>query len=153
MRDIKFRAWSTLNKKMIKQEKQGDWFTPRVDTSKHKDQSLSLASVFNEKTLIVEQYTGLKDKNGIEIYEGDIFKAEILKRHPTDRHGGTYWVKALFSVEQHNGKYVGRAIKYIPSMYEPDFNNINLIGSLIEIASCKEVIGNIHQNPELVGDA
>ncbi len=62
MRDIKFRVWDIDNKRMfddclsLKNEGYQQWV------------QLSKAS----ENLIWEQFTGLTDKNGVEIYEGDI---------------------------------------------------------------------------------
>ena len=123
MREIKFRAWSTVSKKMIKQEKQGAWFDPNVDTDKHKNQSLSLAGVFNEETLIVEQYTGLKDKSGVEIYEGDIF-FDGLENCAIEWNENTASFLANDGTEKHD----------------------------ISIFCNYEVIGNIHENPELLSE-
>lgn len=89
----------------------------------------------------VDQYTGLKDNNGIEIYEGDVITNELYKREGL-----------AFVVYYDNEKGM---FKQRPFIFE---NNGKKLGNKdltlqMDSVSNKEIIGNIYENPELLGDA
>lgn len=71
MRDIKFRAWDNKGKVML------DWLCIRQSAFNRGETQLmydcfTSPSFINDCGFTLMQYTGLKDKNGKEIYEGDI---------------------------------------------------------------------------------
>lgn len=98
----------------------------------------------------VGQFTGLLDKNGKEIFEGDIVKT----------HYANCWTKYKYSIEQvvfHNGRFC--AFKEIMGCKQ--WTNIydgvpHLPQDKSYYMDSIEVVGNIHDNPELLemkGDA
>lgn len=125
MREIKFRSWDTYNKEMLEVQEldYADSYNgqPMIRTTMYND-------YFDTEDMILMQYTGLKDKNGVEIYEGDIIR--IL--------GGEY--------EQ--GFYEWNEKVCIKDFIYDGFNlmmTVNQIGN-----EALEVIGNIYDNPELL---
>ena len=111
-REIKFRAWSKESEKMM------DWiFIKSVN---------NLTKLLSLNHVIVMQFTGLTDKQGIEIYEGDIVKHV----HSSDN--------CIVEFEKESAMFLAREV------------GDETLGFGIE--DVKEVMGNIYENASLIGD-
>lgn len=126
-REIKYRVWGKAEKEYIRYP--FAWLSIF-------DSPNGLEIEENED-LIIEQYTGLTDKNGKEIYEGDIIQETIITDDTTD---GTYRYEVYWDEDT-----LCWSIKGISDI------DYHLRDDLWETNASREVIGNIHENPELLG--
>ena len=101
------------------------------------------------KTSRFYEWTGLKDKNGKEIYEGDICKVDTSQATPS---WGVDNV-AIVAVDWWNGQFVFNAHRYDFLENPDDYINFGWwVRSNEQKNELKqvEVIGNIHENPDLI---
>lgn len=123
MRQIKFRAWHIGQEKMFCVESLHleDEYYVLNDGDIYSD-------AFCVKTGDIElmQFTGLKDRNGVEVYEGDVVKYLTHTAH-------VFWSPQDFGFVHYNEVIGGYAGLSFFKGYK-DF----------------EVVGNIHQHPELL---
>jgi uncharacterized phage protein (TIGR01671 family) len=123
MRLIKFRAWDKEEKKFYYFDLQSlhgdDGGSVSVDEMFGKD-----ITSFNE----FQQFTGLKDKNGKEIYEGD-----ILSLNDYLNHTAIFWI----GYDEEDAGFSFNEVGYgqaVPAV----------------VAGRSEIIGNIYENKELI---
>jgi hypothetical protein len=117
VREIKFRAWDQRKKEYHKGiiAVSNDGVMRMLDTTEHE--------MWADTSFVAEQYTGLNDKNGVEIYEGDVIINTDFPRQPAT----VIFQHCCFRVD------VGSFLTL--DHYHP---------------SLLEVIGNIHENKELL---
>ena len=148
MREIKFRAWDKKNKRMIIEGIDLEMFCLSLGDSAGNscpspfghpacaDENRKEINVIPKECpyLDLMQYTGLKDKNGVEIYEGDIVIA--YEYHPEVVGSCPFEDKGIIIYNNiHGGYYLEVNEESATPLMMPD---------------ALEVIGNIYENPELL---
>lgn len=147
MRDLRFRAWD---------KKRNEWY------NENNPHSLIFTDfhVFGECTLLctpscddlqyleITQFTGLQDKNGKDIYDGDIINYGIFALNDNLKYGDRAWENLPSEVCKDDISTIleTQVVDFsIPTLYalkqaiehNPDVNGV-------------EVIGNIYENPDLI---
>lgn len=134
MRVVKFRAWDKEIEKIypvLKIDFVEEWVSMYSKiTGRHYNWL---------NNLVLMQYTGLEDKNGVEIYEGDILE---LRANPFNKK------RDLFQVVFKDGGFRDEWNNYIGQYLPPDIRNKQ--GGRVRLNEACEVIGNIYENPKLL---
>lgn len=127
----KFRAWDKISKCMCDVNTMNLYDEYYEYKYFGKDKSISGTTGFDDKSVILMQSTGSKDKNGAEIYEGDIVKPVSFSS----------WIGVV--------KYSPKNAAYILDDHNNEFRRGENV-YLSQFNEGLEVKGNIYENPELM---
>ncbi|GKV69837.1 hypothetical protein NCCP2716_23350 [Sporosarcina sp. NCCP-2716] len=141
MREIKFRGYLKTEKKMLPvcdlNFNGVDQYAVGLSTCGRLDCGLC-EDYYESIDVEVMQYTGLKDKNGVEIYEGDVL-SYCIEEYP----GGHY-----------RERQETRVVAFSDGCYWLISDKGDDALFFVHEVDCEiEIIGNIHDNPELLGVA
>ena len=136
MREIKFRAWHKIAEKMTEVHSFTNIDYKDEDEYKYvvtSEEAVDDGVCWKYRDIVLMQYTGLKDKNEKEIYEGDVIKIEVKKRNKGDFPNLKNYLVVFedfsFSYKDNDGHYATPLNIFIKGV---------------------EVISNIYENPELL---
>ena len=125
MREIKFRAWVYKDSKM--------------DYNKPQHSTLTRSFAYGHKDAELMQYIGLKDKNGVEIYKGDLLQDdknrlfEVISDCRISHTG--YLMDCIKNKSETDHIQIGRFYEFKSWLYPDNF---------------LEVIGNIYEHKHLI---
>ncbi|EIZ2437013.1 hypothetical protein MO187_002624 [Listeria monocytogenes] len=128
MREIEFRGqninghWAHGNLAIIKEK------LDRAEIGAYISNSAGAPFAYQVRPETIGQYTGLKDKNGKKIFEGDIVNCKFFDRMVGDIAGVINFIDCVWAVSDFKNKRLYQLI---------DVDNI-------------EIIGNMHENPDLL---
>lgn len=125
MREIKFRVYieSPDGEKGMHYPKLISFGCGKLSWATLEDETLLKDNGWHTKREVM-QYTGLKDKNGVEIYESDVIHIGLDDEDCT--------------VEYHDDRYVGK------------WNKSGFRTDLWQLIKDNEIIGNVYENSELL---
>lgn len=124
MKDFKFRVWD-IERECYLDETELAGVTPDGKYILYIEEE-EISKLEIEGNYIIEQYTGLKDKNGKEIFEGDVVNIQGIKYYVDFEHGG-FWFN------NDNRKWKANR----PFTHFQEINDA-------------EVVGNVHESNDLL---
>lgn len=128
MREIKFRGRDLITGKFVYGDL-NDWsYSPKIVVSK-------IGKTYDVDPETVGQFTDLLDKNGKQVFEGDII-------------AGLHIIRGIHGSPDRKEKFVGKVI-YIPGYFYVDGIIMGHLITILENAEV-EVIGNVWETPELL---
>lgn len=135
MREIKFRAWDKRRKEYLSSGR----VLISVEAGRQPKNSLIFLDILSDPDFfrdrfVIEQFTGLDDKNGKEICEGDILYFTVFdyNGYDTQHKGIVKWYGTRFML-WHDNEQEHYGLDWVTAQDDEP-----------------EIIGNIHENPELL---
>lgn len=136
MREIGYRAWLKEEKRFIYPKLILNDFGSVVEIA-YNDIDISSDEIIERRLIIedvvLEQFTGLRDKNGKKIYGGDLIKEVVYESRFVIWEVRWHQDECCFELHRIRGGYYGDSLLSSDSQYE--------------------VIGDVHRNPELLEEA
>lgn len=130
MRELKFRAWDNLKKEWLK--KKVYHFNPHFNAEGIGEFRLPQ----HPQGHTIQQYTGMKDRKGVEVYEGDIVVEKITEEMAANGDsaiiGKVYFAAGTFMIDGDG----------------PLYNHVHSLSP--DVLEDFIVAGNMFQNPELL---
>ena len=159
MRQLKFRAWNKeLN--IMRNNSTIDCYNSELNRSFKENLMLTMdgeirvcqwygdrVSMREDNNYKLMQFTGLQDKNGVNIYEGDVIKIHYVGSPVVGS------VEFFQKRDYEDGKWAIRHTGWILADFKRKTGKEACeMGFHFSIKELREVIGNIYQNPELLTD-
>jgi uncharacterized phage protein (TIGR01671 family) len=151
-REIKFREWDKYRGTLSYGEREDfdDMVGFRFEHTENIDGDLS-------KERVLEQYTGVNDRNDVKIYENDIVQMEYTAGHHESWDMSTFaktedyndvdtYVRGIARIYASKGVVL---VNLIPDDIE-QFSDEHKVPKYINVTKYCSVLGNIHENPELL---
>ena len=138
----RYRAWDKENSRMVYPSTDDVYFVLTDDGINILDMSVEpFDDVFPRLDAVLMQSTGLKDKKGVEIYEGDIVQSTWydVDNNPYKKKGEITFVGAQYVI-------------VYDSQFDVETGEITYDAHSLTYAEDVEVIGNIYEQPELLSN-
>jgi len=113
MRELKFRAWNSLTEKMLDSERLFAMSVFALEEGLEPEKFIVLP---NQDEYPLMQFTGIVDKNGIEIYEGDIVRG--IKGADHQGQSNVFYDRGVWQPFAYLGTRCGRDFEVIGNIYE-----------------------------------